>query len=371
MNVIKFSSALLCGTALVFLSACKDEETTTAEPVVRPVLSMVVADVESVLQATYPGRAIAFQELNIGFEVPGKLLSRPVDVGSRVEQGEVIAVLDAKPYAAQVRALEGQRAALIATLENAKVELTRRESLLENDFVSQANVDNQIATVRSTEASIDAVEGSLDAARLNLEYTTLFAPFSGQVSQTYVENFQNVNARQPIVRLLDTSRIKMDVAVPENLINLQRFVNSIEVEFASLPGVKLQAEIAHVGYEASTTTRTYPVTIVMDQPEGAQIQPGMAGYATANVRLPEDWAETGIQVPTGAVFSPNTAAPEETFVWVIDPEALTVASKPVEIRSFNERGLLVHGLQQGERVVTAGANTLTEGQKIRLAEGEE
>lgn len=294
-----------------------------------------------------------------------------MDVGSRVEQGEVIVVLDAKPYAAQVRALEGQRAALIATLENAKVELTRRESLLENDFFSQANVDNQIATVRSTEASIDAVEGSLDAARLNLEYTTLFAPFSGQVSQTYVENFQNVNARQPIVRLLDTSRIKMDVAVPENLINLQRFVNSIEVEFASLPGVKLQAEIAHVGYEASTTTRTYPVTIVMDQPEGAQIQPGMAGYATANVRLPDDWAETGIQVPTGAVFSPNTAAPEETFVCVIDPEALTVASKPVEIRSFNERGLLVHGLQQGERVVTAGANTLTEGQKIRLAEGEE
>lgn len=371
MTSYRFKILCTAGLALLALSACKEEEVENVQPPVRPVLSMVVADVESVRLATYPGRAQAVRELNIAFEVPGKVLQRPVDVGTQVKEGDVLASLDPDPYLARVRALEGQRAALIATLENAKIELERRQKLAENDFVAQARVDDQIALVRSTEANIEATEGSLDEARLNLGYTTLEAPFDGTVSQTFAERFQNVIAGQPIFRILDTSRIEMEIAVPESLISLERYVDAIEVEYASLPGVKIPAQIVRVGNEASLSTRTYPVTIVMQQPEEGVIQPGMAGRATARVRLPEGFEDTGIQIPVAAVFSPNTTATDETFVWVIDPNDSTVSAQQVTVAAFADRGLLVTGLTPGMRIATAGANTLTEGQEVRLLSDEE
>ncbi len=358
---------VLSVSALVAVGACKEEETVAADHA-RPVLSMVVADVEAVRLATYPGRAEAVRELNIAFEVSGKVLARPVDVGTQVKAGDILATIDPDPYAARVRALEGQRDALRANLTNAKIELERREQLVLNEHVAQARVDDQVALVKATEANIEATEGQLDEARLNLGHTRLVAPFDGAISATYIEQFQNVIAGQPIVRILDTSRIEMEVAVPENFINLEPFVEGIEVEFSSLPGKKIPARVARVGNEASTTTRTYPVTIVMEQPEGALIQPGMAGRATAQIHLPDGWSDVGIHVPSSAVFSPNTETPDDTYVWVIDPEDLTVTATPVTVNSFNDRGYLVSGLDAGARIAIAGANTLTEGQQVVLAD---
>ncbi len=359
--------AIVCSSVLVLgLSGCEDEAAQDAQAPVRPVLSMVIADVEQFRRDSYPGRAKAVREVNVGFEVAGKLTTRPVDVGTQVREGDILATLEPEPYLAQIRVLEGERAALEAALSNARTELWRREELLKNDFISQANVDDQIMMVQAAEARIDGVDGALDAARLNLDYTTLVAPFDGTISEVFVENFQNVLAKQPVVRLLDTSRIEMEVSVPESLIGLADYVDEISVTYTSLPGVEIDAKIARIGNEASLTTRTYPVTIVMDQPDGTKIQPGMAGRATASIMLPDDWTRSGIEIPAGAVFSPNGATTDETYVWIIDEATRTVSSKSVELISIGDRGLLVNGLEAGDRIVVAGANVLTEGQQVRL-----
>ena len=357
---------------LLFLAGCAEEQQAETKPaVIRPVISTVVADVDTIRLSTYPGRAKALKELNLGFEVSGKLLSRPAEVGLAVKTGDVLATLDADPFKARIRALEGQKAALIASLEDARKDLERNRELLKKSFASQARVDDLIALVKSTEANIEAINGALDEARLHLKYTSLVAPFDGTISETFVDNFQNITARQPVARLFDTSRIEMEVSVPENFINMVSFVDTIEVTFSSLPGVAVPATIARVGNEASTTTRTYPVTIVMDQPEGQKIQPGMAGRVTARVKLPEDLDLVGIQVPLTALFSPNTSDPDQKHIWVIDPETKSVKSKPVDVRSFNQRGAFVRGLAVGDRIVTAGANSLVEGQEVRLMDGVE
>lgn len=369
-NMIHWTSkrVVLTTALLLTVAACKTDEPTAPTNVIRPVLSTVVADVETIREAVYPGRAQAVRELNIAFEVDGKILTRFADVGTIIEKGDVLATLDPEPYLARVRALEGQRAALIATLENAETELARREQLVKNNHVAQARVDDQIALVRSTKANIEAIEGSLDEARLALGYTTLTAPFDGTVSETFAEQFQNTAAGQPILRILDTSRIEMEISVPESLISLEPYVQNVDVEFSSLPDMTFSAQIARVGNEASLSTRTYPVTIVMDQNPDAKIHPGMAGHATAQVKLPESFNDTGILVPAGAVFSPNSAAPNDTFVWSIDPATNTVSATPVVVKSFVDRGLLVSGITPGTRIATAGANTLTEGQEVSLIE---
>lgn len=364
---MRFDYLALLAAGLLGLTGCNtgNQENSKPEPI-RPVLSTVVADVESVVLSSYPGRAKALREVNIGFEVPGKLISMPVDVGSKVQAGAVLATLDPEPFKARIRRLEGQKAALIATLKDAKRDLERSNKLLGKGFVSQARVDDIISLVASTEANIEATNGALDEVKLNLKYTTLTAPFDGTVSETFIENFQVTNARVPILRLLDTSKVEMELAVPENLISMEPYVQSIKVQFSSLPNVAVPAKIARVGNDASPTTRTYPVTIVMEQPTEGKIQPGMAGRAEVKVQLPSDLQALGIQVPLTAVFSPNSSAPDEKYVWVIDEQTLKVASRAIEVRSFSERGVLVSGITQGERVVTAGANSLVEGQQVRL-----
>jgi len=359
---------LAASVTVLLLAACQDQEKATIKEVVRPVVTMVVADAERMRTDVYPGRAKATREVNIGFEVPGKLLERSVDVGDTVKEGDILGTLEPDRYDADVKRFEGEKAALDATLTNAVTELKRREYLLKKGHVAQARVDNQIMIVRAAKAKIRAVQAVIDRANVDLSYTVLKAPFAGTISNVFVESFQNVLAKQPVVRLLDTSRIEMEVAVPEGLIGLASYVTDITVRFPSLPGIDIPAQIKEVGNEASATTRTYPVTILLDQPDGAEIRPGMAGQVTARVDLPSDLAERGIEVPAGAVFSPEKSTPDQVFVWIVDEQGTTVSRRAITVAGLSDRGLRVTGLKPGERIVIAGVSYLAEGQKVRISQ---
>ena len=87
------------------------------------------------------------------------------------------------------------------------------------------------------------------------------------MTATYVENFQNVLQKQPVLRLVSTAKIEMWVDVPEHLISLVDKVTEVTVRFDAFPDVELRAAIKEVGQEASFKTRTFPVKVVMDQPQ--------------------------------------------------------------------------------------------------------
>ena len=336
------------------LSGCGEDQEAEKEPVIRPVLSMVVGDIERFRTGTYPGRARATQEVDIAFEVPGKLVERSADVGDEVERGDVLAKLDPEDF-------QNSLDAAIAERERSKAMLDRVEDAAKSGAVAQQEVTNARATFQAAEARVGIAQKALDD-------TLIIAPFDGAIATTYVENFENVLAKQPIMRLLDSSQIEMVVSVPEALIGLAPYVQDITVTFKALPDVKIPAKIKEVGTEASLTTRTYPVTIIMAQPEGGGIAAGMAGQATARVELPEDWAQQGVLIPASTVFSPNDAPENETFVWTVDTTSSTVARRAVEVVGTASHGVRVKGVEPGERVVTAGVSYLGEGQQVRLLE---
>jgi RND family efflux transporter MFP subunit len=353
----------VAASALILVS-CEDE----AVPEIpdRPVISMVVGDLERIRADTYPGRAKATQEVNVSFEVSGKLIERRVKVGDLVKTGDVLAMLEPDRYEAEVRRLKAERSAAVAETENADKQLERQEALLKKGFSPQARVDELRAAARAARAKIASFRAALDRAEFDLSHTTVTAPFDGTVSETFVENFQNVVAKQPILRLLDTSQIEMEVNVPEALIGLAPYVTEIVVRFKTLPDVEIPASIKEISNEASLTTRTYPVTVVMDQPEGAEIKPGMAGEVKVLVELPGDWTKQGIEVPASALFSPDDAAVDQVFVWIVNETDSVVARRQVEVVTTAKRGVLIRGVEAGERIVTAGVSFLGDGQKIRI-----
>ena len=163
----------------------------------------------------------------------------------------------------------------------------------------------------------------------------------------------------------DPSSIEFVVSVPENLISYAPYVQEIAVTFDALPGVVVPAEVKEIGREASAATRTYPITLVMQQPDNAEILPGMAGSARISSLLPEGAREAGTEIPATAVFTRDDAS--ISYVWVIDTASNTLVSRQVDPGRLTAKGVLIRsGLQPGDWVVIKGVNSVHEGDTVRI-----
>lgn len=354
----------------MFIAACAEE----APPpkVVRPVKAMKVGDTAPLTGRSFPGRAKATQEVNLSFRVAGTLMTLPNDiVGRTYKKGDLIARLDPRDFEVQLRNAQGQLDRARATLVRAENEYERELKIFKEDpgATSKTAVDRKREDRDAAKANIKSLEASVAAAEDQLRYTYMRAPFDGTITAQYVQNFEDVTAKQPIVRLLDDSRIEMVVNIPESLISYAPHVERVWVRFDPFPDKELPATIKEIGTEASQTTRTYPVTLIMDQPEEFKILPGMAGQTIrAEGQLPRDIQRQGVEIPVAAVFTPDTET--QSYVWVIDEKTMTVQKRKVKTGKLTEAGVLIEeGVKPGEWVVTAGVHTLREGQEVKILEG--
>ena len=386
-----------------------------SEPI-RPVRAVRVNDVAAFHSGYLPGRARATQEVDLAFRVAGPLVEFNVDLGDTVDERQVLARIDPRPFrfeqqrtaadlaaaqaelkAMQVGARPEERLQLIAEVDRATAqlrraenELARAEPLVSANAITESEYDQykeerdladaelrqakealrigemgaREEDIEAKKAQIASLQAALALATDELSYTSLEAPFAGTVVAKYVENYENVQAKEPIVRIVDTSRIEIIVNVPEGSISLVPMVTDITCTFDALPDQPLPAVVKEVGAEASRSTRTYPVTLVMDQPEDTKILPGMTGRVRGRVELPTENGVVNVQVPEPAVFERDG----KQCVWVIegDDEVGTVQLREVTVDTLSPQGLrLTHGLKPEEVVATAGVHLLEDGQQVR------
>lgn len=373
---------------------------------------------QALVSGYLPGRAKATQEVDLAFRISGPLIEFPVKLGDKVQAGDIVARIDPRSFQfefrraeadlnaakAELRAmevgarpeeLEQLRAALQraeANFRTATSDLARVTPLKEQGVISESDYDQYVVAKERADAELRQARedlrigesgarkedleakraqiASLEAARALAEdqwrYTYLRAPFAGTIVAKYVENFEDVRAKEPIVRIVDATQIEMVVNVPEGSISLVPYVTDITCTFDAFPDTPLPAEVKEVGVEASQSTRTYPVTLIMQQREGMEILPGMAGRVRGRVVTPTDEGSVGVEVPESAVFERDG----KRYVWVIqssDGKTGTTELREVQVDRLTPRGLrLTDGLEPQEWIATAGVAYLEPGQRVRL-----
>lgn len=355
------SGIRLVGVALiaVALAACGDEPAPEAVQVERPVKLMTIYQGGAGGRLEYPGKVSAAQSVELGFEVAGKIVELPISDGLAVNQGDLLGKLDDADFIAARDAAEANRKAALSAYERAK-------RIFDQGAGSQAEVDK---TLRD----IDVARQQLNTAQKALDDSTLRAPFSGWVSRKIADNFQNVQAKEPILLLEDINDLELDVNVPEQDfsrmkpgLTLEQRTQRVkpEIQVSTLPGPSFAARLISFETTADPVTRTYRATFAFDNPADINVLPGMTAKVVLDLQT-EKSAETGqgLLIPVTAVV---TDIDGNAYVWRYDASAKQVNKAIVTVGDMSGASIRVlNGLQDGDRIAVAGAAHLQEGMKVR------
>jgi RND family efflux transporter MFP subunit len=294
----------------------------------------------------------AAKRSELSFKVSGPLVALPVEEGQLIKKGDLVAQIQKRDFQT---ALDEARA---RNLE-AEKQFRRYKELYAKKQVSRADYDRY-------RAARDVARAQLEDARNQLKDTSLTAPFDGVISKRFVENFEKVQAKEPIVNLQDISRIEILVNVPELLMAPLRNKKDqkVTVSFESIPDREFELAIKEYSTQADPATQTYQIVLEMAQPEEANILPGMTAMVTAKSVLEGDVPEQAIVIPAIAVMD---APGDKPYVWLLDKEKSTVHKVPVTIgRLEGSKNIVVkEGLKGGETIVIAGITQLEDGMKVR------
>jgi RND family efflux transporter MFP subunit len=341
----------------LLLAACGP----AAEPpreVVRPVRTVTVQMQEGGESVSLTGQIHAQEELSLAFRVSGRLIERPVNVGDRLEPGQLVGRVESITAQNAVQAARANLAAADAQLMDARLEFDRQQTLFSRGVAARAVYDRARAAHQTARARVDAARAELDTAREQLGYTELRADSAGAVTARGAEPGEVVAAGQMIVRVARKSGRDAVLDMPARVKELALDVDpEVTVALVSDPKVRTTGRVREVSPQADPVTRTFTVRVgLTDPPEAMRLGSTVTGTMLFG-------GAPGMLIPASAL----TAAKGEPAVWLVDPATSTVSLRNVEVERFAVADVLVaSGLAPDDVVVTAGVQALRPGQKVRL-----
>lgn len=342
--VTMFKLALVTG-AWVFLAGCEQANSETQEDVIKPVKLYQVPNITDAGYDVFLAEVDAGDRSQLSFQVPGVIETLGVKEGQKVAEGEVLAVLDDKDYQLAVDASQAQ-------YDLAKTRLERNKQLFKKKLIS-ADVFDQ------SETAFKAADANLEESKTDLQYTQITAPFNGVVSLKFVQPFQYVSSKQPVLNIINNENLDINIVIPVPYIEKAGIHNLPSREYAVIfdihNTVVVPAAFKEMSTQPNVDTNSYSATITIVRPESLNILTGMTGQ----VLITNNRKENMLSIPDEAWISRET---EKGKVWKFNPSEQSVESIAVEL---NEFGAVVSGLKAGDQIVVAGAKNLKEGQIVR------
>ena len=340
--------------ACVYLSGCKEENTKPAA--VRPARVVVVTPHQLGVVAAGAGLVQSRYQSPVGFEVGGRLVARYVDVGAVVTKGQKLAKLSDVDYKNRVTAAEADLAAANAAVAQAAPQEWRYRTLLKQGWTTRALYENALRALQSAQAQVQSAEANLRIVQNQLGYTELLAPDDGIVTATKADPGQVVDAGQAIVEIARNAEREAVFAVASEHIAHAKVGMPVKVSLQGRPEIAVTGSIREISPEADSTTGTYKVKVTLPSPPPGEMRLGAVVVGEAEIQ----GQEVTSLPPTALLQSGD--GPQ---VWVVADDG-KVQRRTVELLKFDANSVVIsRGLAPGEKVVTAGINSLAEGESVK------
>jgi membrane fusion protein (multidrug efflux system) len=322
----------------------------TVAPVVR-------GDIKSTIRAI--GQVKATNQAKISTKVPGKVETISCDVGDRVDDGCCLLQLEKVDFVLAVRQAEAARQMAEANYSKAKLDWERAQQLFDQGISSQQQFDLTRSAFEIAEASLAKAKADLDLAKNQLENADVTTLVGGTVTQKFVDLGERISPGQTLFEVAEISRVEVEVGVTDKRFSETEIGQFATISVDGYPGREFEGKVERIQPAIDPTTRTFKVTIGIDNPEEL-LKPGMLARVEITVNHHLD-----------SLIMPKSALLEEEGKFFVVAARDGRAARLEIIPGFQdgERLEVLSGLVEGDQVVTEGAYGLAHGAAVRVSGG--
>ncbi|MGE3537173.1 MAG: efflux RND transporter periplasmic adaptor subunit [Candidatus Tectimicrobiota bacterium] len=363
----------LLGALLLCVAACAPQPAASPPPASPPKVTVSQPVLREVVEwEEYTGRLEAVEAVEVRARVNGYLQAIHFKDGSNVKKGDLLFIIDPRPYQAELERARAELGLAVARGERAGKDLARVQMLLRAHAASEEEVDARIAEQRQTREAVQAAQAMVNAAQLNVEFTQVRAPISGRIGRNLVSVGNLINGGSPQSTLL-TTIVSLDpiycyFEAPERFylkdLRLLRGTErpngrdrkqSVEMALANEEGFPHKGDIDFIDNRLDTQTGTITVRAVLPNPD-ALLAPGLF----ARLRTPAGSAYRALLLPPEAVGTDLS----QQFVFVVDAQHLVQYRKVTLGPLLDGQRVIREGVQADDWVIVNGIQRARAGIKV-------
>lgn len=364
-----FGIGIVLITIFIILSSCRDNSSSSNKIIPVSVIKIIPKDTPVMIE--FVGQTESSHQVEIRARVNGFLDKRIYSEGGYIHAGDVMFLMDPKPFQAQLNAEEGALAQQNARLKTARANLVRIKPLVKLDALSRKDLDDATGREEDAAAAVEVAKANVEKAKLNLSYTTIFSPISGLTSYARVQDGSYIGRENSLLTYVyQTDPMWVKFSVSENDVlkyrgetNRGQFLvpkdhgYAVEVVLADGTIYPEKGKLTFADAEYNQQTGTFLVRATISNPNNI-LRPGQF----LRVHLLGGIRPAAILVPQQAVFEGTHGH----FVWVVDSHG-KAKIRNVEVGSeYQKQWFINKGLNAGDVVIVEGTMRLSEDVPIKI-----
>lgn len=349
-------------TVFILFASCKDKTVEEAAPV-RPVLYQEVGYLGGASSRTFSGTARTEKVINLSFRSSGIITFFDLKIGQQVKKGDLLARLDNVQARLNYESSISAQNSAASQMNTAKLSLERTRVLYEKGSLSLSEYESAKNSYKTAQASFESAQRKVGIEQEQIRYGYLNAPENGIIAAVNAEIEENVSPGQNIAVLNAGTDMEISLGLPESVINQVKDNMNVSIHFPVIENSDFKGIVTEVSPSVDSNTATYPVRIAVTNPSDA-IRSGMAANITFEFNSGNTTAKQ-LVVPPISVGEDG----EGRFVFLLNEgdDQTTVKKQYITVGDLSSEGFTVtNGLSLGDKIATAGLQTLLDGQQVRL-----